>query len=283
MEQLGPIDTLGHFPGERAALIDLLEGLTPEDWSKPTACAGWNVHDVTLHLLFTDLAYLSRHRDGFTGSRPAATGDLDDPAVLLAFINAQNEGWVTGAQRISPRLIIDILRLVGDQLDTFRNTLDLSAPGGPVSWAGPERAPVWMDVAREYTEKWHHQQHIRDAVGKPGLRERYWCHPVLDAFARALPFALRAERPAAGTTVALQITGDAGDVWLAIRDPSGWGLARGAADEAAAATSRVTMDQDTAWRLFTKGVAPEKAAEQVDIAGDPALACRVLRMVTIIA
>jgi|SRR5215204_3535870 len=283
MEQLGPIDTLGHFPGERAALIELLEALTPEDWSKPTVCAGWNVHDVTLHLLFTDMTYLSRHRDGFFGSRAVDTGDLNDPAVLLAFINAQNDGWVKGAQRVSPRLIIDFLRLVGDQLSEFRKALDLSAPGGVVSWAGPERAPVWMDVAREYTEKWHHQQHIRDAVGKPGLLDRQWCHPVLDTFARALPFALHSERPATGTTVALEVTGDAGDVWLAAREVAGWTLGRGSAEEAAAAASRVTMDQDTAWRLFTKGIAPEKAAEQIAIAGDPNLACRVLRMVTIIA
>ena len=109
MEQLGPIETLGHFPGERAALIELLGELSPEDWSKPTVCAGWNVHDVTLHLLFTDMTYLSRNRDEFFGARPADTGNLSDPAVLLAFINAQNQGWVDGAQRISPRLIIDFL------------------------------------------------------------------------------------------------------------------------------------------------------------------------------
>ena len=283
MEHLGPIDTLGHFPGERAALIELLEGLTPEDLSKPTVCAGWNVHDLTLHLLFTDMTYLSRVRDGFFGSRTADNGDLNDPAVLLAFINAQNQGWVDSARWMSPRLIVDLLRLTGDQLAEFRTTLDLSSPGGVVSWAGPERAPLWMDTAREYTEKWHHQQHIRDAVGKPGLLERHWCHPVLDAFARALPFALRAEQPAPGTTVALEISGDAGDIWLAERGNSGWILGRGSTDEAAAATSRVTMDQDTAWRLFTKGIAPEKAAEQIGIAGDPNLACRVLRMVTIVA
>ena len=172
---------------------------------------------------------------------------------------------------------------MGDQLAAFRTTLDLTVPGGVVSWAGPERAPVWMDVAREYTEKWHHQQHIRDAVGKPGLLERHWCHPVLDTFARALPFALRTERPATGTTVALEVTGDAGDIWLVERNVAGWKLGRGSAEEAAAATARVTMDQDIAWRLFTKGISPEKAAEQIAIAGDPNLACRVLRMVTIIA
>ena len=53
--------------------------------------------------------------------------------------------------------------------------------------------------AREFTERWVHQQQIRDAVGKPGLTERRWLHPVLDAFARALPHALRDHAAPGGT------------------------------------------------------------------------------------
>ncbi len=283
MMPLEPIRTLDLFPGERRSLIELLDGLTPDDWAKPTVCAGWNVHDVALHVLWGDISYLSRLRDGFTGLHGPPEGDLSDPEVLLTFINAINETWVTGARRVSPRLVIDFLRLTIDQITAVRQSLDLDAVGGVVSWAGPARAPVWMDVAREYTERWHHQQHIRDAVAKPGLMEREWCHPVLDAFARALPFALHLEHPAEGTTVALEITGEAGDIWIAARRDGTWRRGGGTPEEAAGATSRVTLDQDTAWRLFTRGLAPEKAAEHVAISGDPTLACRVLRMVTIIA
>ena len=34
-----------------------------------------------------------------------------------------------------------------------------------VAWAGEERSPAWFDVARELTERWHHQAHIRLATG----------------------------------------------------------------------------------------------------------------------
>ena len=51
----------------------------------------------------------------------------------------------------------------------------------PIDWAGPEPAPIWLHVAREYTERWVHQQHIRDAVGRPGLNERRWLGPVLES------------------------------------------------------------------------------------------------------
>ena len=72
-----------------------------------------------------------------------------------------------------------------------------------MSWAGPEPAPVWLDLAREYTERWHHQQHIRDAVNKPGLKDPHWMAPVLAAFVWAMPHAYRdlSARPARALAV----------------------------------------------------------------------------------
>ena len=43
---LPPIATTHLFPGERAALLDLLRDLSPIDWDAMTVCEGWNVHDV---------------------------------------------------------------------------------------------------------------------------------------------------------------------------------------------------------------------------------------------
>lgn len=48
----GPmIDTRPLFPVERNMLLDLLGGLDAAEWQLPTVCPGWNVHDVTGHLL----------------------------------------------------------------------------------------------------------------------------------------------------------------------------------------------------------------------------------------
>lgn len=38
---------------ERAALVRSLETLAPEQWNAPTACPGWDVHDVVAHLVDT--------------------------------------------------------------------------------------------------------------------------------------------------------------------------------------------------------------------------------------
>ena len=39
---------------ERADLLELLSGLTPEQWRAPSLCAGWSVHDVVAHVLSYD-------------------------------------------------------------------------------------------------------------------------------------------------------------------------------------------------------------------------------------
>ena len=59
MEPVGSIDVVDLFPGERAALLDLLAGLDGAAWRAPTACLGWSVHDVALHLLGDDVGRLS--------------------------------------------------------------------------------------------------------------------------------------------------------------------------------------------------------------------------------
>jgi hypothetical protein len=35
---------------ERAALVDDLDGLTPDQWQTPSVCAGRDVHDVLAHV-----------------------------------------------------------------------------------------------------------------------------------------------------------------------------------------------------------------------------------------
>jgi hypothetical protein len=88
----------------------------------------------------------------------------------------------------------------------------------PVSWVRPDPVPNWLDVARQYTERWTHQQQIRDAVRMPGLEEpASWrrCWPPCACAARAFT-----DVPAAvGTTVEVVIAGEAGGCWVLTRTP----------------------------------------------------------------
>jgi hypothetical protein len=205
---------------------------------------------------------------------------IDSWDGLVTYLNDWNQGWIQAARRISPRLLIDLLEFTGVQMCEYFRSLDPHALGGAVSWAGTEPAPVWLNLAREYTERWHHQQHIRDAVCKPGLKQPRYLAPVLAAFVWALPRTFRSTVAAEDTSVTLTITGESGGRWSVLREGGKWRLYAGAPEQPDA---KVTVDQDVAWRLFTRGLDQSLAPEQVHVHGDRALGLRVLDMVSIIA
>ena len=241
-----PIIVADLFPEVLNELLQLLASLSAEDWQKPTACPGWCVKDVALHLLGVEVGNLSRRRDGHRLGASIANWE-----ELVKYVNDWNQGWVQATRRISPRLLIDLLQYTGGQMCDYFRSLDPYALGGSVSWVGPEPAPIWLDLAREYTERWHHQQHIRDAVGKPGLKQPRYFAPVLAAFARALPRTFRSTVAAENTTVTLTITGESGGRWSLLRERDRWRLYAGAVEQP---DVEVVIDEDDAWRLFTRGL-----------------------------
>jgi uncharacterized protein (TIGR03083 family) len=228
------VDARALVPRLRAELAALLTGLTGGDWALPTACPGWSVHDVAAHLLGVELGNVSVRRDRW-GLGPAEGEDLD------AWLNRFNQQWVDAARRISPALLIELIDVTGRRFEEHLATLDLDAAGGPVPWAtGSDPAPVWLDVAREYMERYVHQQQIRDATGRPPLGAAF-TGPVLATAAHALPRALdRVTRPA-GTIVTFTAEGEGGGSWHVVSAAAGWELAPAPPGRAAACQARTTV------------------------------------------
>lgn len=51
-------DLADMISGERLALLDLLETLTPEEWAHPSLCTAWRVQDVAAHLAWAPVERL---------------------------------------------------------------------------------------------------------------------------------------------------------------------------------------------------------------------------------
>lgn len=277
---LPPVETVHLLAGERAALLSLLNELSPAEWEAQTICPGWTVKDIAGHLLGDDLGMLSWGRDNYDSPDFAVGLDISTLPGLIVAIDRQNALWVEAMRRLSPRVVKELLAWTGPPTEAHFASLEPSELGGPIDWAGPEPAPLWLHVAREYTERWVHQQHIRDAVGRPGLTERRWLRPVLEAFVRGLGRVLASESRPDGATLRLVIIGEAGGDWVAQRQQGAWVLGTDA-DFAADAT--VTLDDQVAWRLFTKGLPMAEARDSARIDGDAALAERVFATVSILA
>jgi uncharacterized protein (TIGR03083 family) len=274
-----PIDVVALFPALHDELLALLRRLGSDEWLRPTAVPGWSVKDVVAHLLDTDIRRLSSQRDGFVP--PLSAPSPASYRELVALIDELNATWVLAARRISPVLLVELLALVGPQLHHLFATLDpLASARASVAWAGETVSANWFDLAREYTEKWHHQQHIREAIDAPLLTSREWLHPALDTFLRGLPALFRDVVAPEGTSIVLSITGPAGGDWTLMRSGERWQLCWGATPVWAA---RVELDQDSAWRLFTKGITPEQARSRVLLEGDEGGGERVLKLLAIMA
>jgi len=289
---LGPLITAHLFPTLDARLIDLLRSLTAEDWERPTIAPGWNVKDVAAHLLDTQLRRLSFARDGSTSSpRPSIESDGD----LVAFINRLNAEGVAVYRRLSAAVLIDWIAYASREAASYFASLDPFAPARfAVSWAGEQTSENWFDIARELTERWHHQQQIRLALDEPAASAPAWSvgdarnarailtpelyHPVLDCFMRALPFHYRSISARSGTTITISVTGDCGGDWHLYRAGS-WLLTTRPAGAIAAS---VTVPQDIAWRIFTKGIARERARDHLGVSGDAMLGHHVLDMLAIV-
>lgn len=269
-----PLRVRGLFPIDRKALIELLLALSPGEWSRPTVCTAWDVRDVALHILGGDLSNLSRRRDGLATE---TWGPDEDPGAFLARVN---DAWVVSGRRLSPRVIIELLMAPGPALFAYFDTLDPDVPGGPVSWAGRGPAPVWLDLAREYMERWVHQQHIRDAVGRPGQTAAQFVRPVIAASMHALPVTMERHAGNARGAVVVEVRGDAGGRWSVLTEGDRWRLFEGAAADP---RTRITVAADDWWRLVTLGLGREEAWARAQVDGDADLARAALAAVAIIA
>ena len=248
------------FAALRTELLHLLAGLDAEEWALSTAAPLWSVKDIVAHLLGGDVAILSGKRDGFR-----LPHKVDSNEQLIKLVDRLNAEWVLAMHRVSPQLLCELLAVTGPEVESCFSSLDPLAMGGSVSWVGPSPAPVWLDLAREFTERWHHQQQIRDATGRPPLYAPYFFGPVLDAFVRALPHSFRALTAPLGTSVMLEISGEAGGTWFVYLGNAGWVLLL---DTPTKPAGTVTLPQDVAWRLFTKGIDREKARSLAVMSGD---------------
>jgi uncharacterized protein (TIGR03083 family) len=228
-----PVPTAHLFAPLHDALLALLRGLGPGDWDRPTRAGRWTVRDVAAHLLDADLRRLSWHRDGHPP--PPPDRDIRDHAALVGWLGALNAEWVRAMRRLGPRVLTDLLERSGRELAAFVERLDPDGPAlFPVAWAAESQTACWLDIGRELTERWHHQQQIRAAVGAPPIDAPALLGAVVAVSVLALPRAWAAVPAADGTAIAIVLDGPAGGRWALVRAAGEWRLRPFAGGPAAA-------------------------------------------------
>jgi uncharacterized protein (TIGR03083 family) len=273
-----PVATLHLFAPLDDQLISLLRTLEPGDWQKPTRAVSWTVKDIVSHLLDGNLRMISIVRDKFMGDPP---GTVTSYKELVDYLNQLNANWIRATKRLSPPVLIELLEITGQ---TYWECLKSLDPFGiavfPVDWAGERESQNWFHVAREYTEKWHHQQQIREAVNKPGIMTREFYYPMMDTFMRALPHTYRNIEAPDNSLIKIIVTGEQGGQWFLLRTNHRWKLTSEIQEQSSA---EVAIDPVTAWQLFTKGIDRKEALKRMELRGDVELGKPILDMVSVMA
>jgi len=278
-----PIETAHLFPEVCRRLHELLRSLSRDEWHLPTVSSRRTVKDIASHLLDGSLRRLSLQRDCYRP--PDAPAGFASEQELANWLHASNARWEDATKCLSPRVLVDLMDRADAELAALFASLDPHGPAiFPVWWAGEVSSKNWFDVARDYTEKWHHTQQIFEATGRPStIMDRRLYHPCLDTFLRALPHTLREAEAPEHAVVAVVITGDAGGEWIVERRANEWRLTP---EPAAPPSSAVTIPQESAWKLFTKRFSRDTALArfpEVKIEGDRRLGLIVLDVVSVVA
>ena len=279
MTPLEPIFITDLFYKIEEKLIEVLQSLSEDDWNKRTIAPLWTVKDIAVHLLDGNIRALSMARDGYFGVQPENINSYQD---LVNYLNKLNADWVIAFKRVSPKVLVELLASTGKQYCDYITQLNpFDKAIFSVGWAGEEESKTWFHVAREYTEKWHHQQQIRLAVGKESelyAKEFYWPH--LETSMRALPHHYRNLSGQAGDMNEFVIAGEGGGTWNLYHDGTQWILVKEMTNKP---LCKVTIDGSIAWRLFTKGISEQEARNYVSIEGKQEIGEKIFDMLAVMA
>jgi uncharacterized protein (TIGR03083 family) len=266
-------------------LLGVLRGLPAGAWDLPTLSRRWRVRDIAAHILDGQLRRISAQRDGHAPPPPASPIRGHDG--LVRFLNDLNATFVEASRRLSPRVLIELLEWAAPRLEeTARGTDPHGAAIFPVAWAGEARSAAWFDLARDLTEHWHHQQQIRHAAGIPLLLDARFAVPVMDTFARALPFTYRdvSEPDGASLEIAIAVAPFLDRAYALRQEGRRWLLEEGPPETAAdpeIPKARISLDGESAWRIFTGGLSREAARRRATVSGDETLAAPFFGVVAI--
>lgn len=272
-----PIPVVHLFHELDRKLIELLQSLSPADWSRRTLARKWTVKDIVAHLLDINIRVLSALRDHHFSEAPLIQPNQD----LIRYLDQLNADWVKAMNRASPEVLILLHQATGPATSDYYLSLD---PFGkapfPVSWAGETESKNWTHLAREYTEKWHHQAQIREATGKPGIMEREFFYPFIDTYMLALPYTYREVPAPEGTEIKITVSGEAGGSWYLQRSGADWILGK---SERKPPEAEVIILPEISWRLFSKNIRANEIKEGISLLGNKELGLPALDMVSVMA
>ena len=214
---------------QQAELTTLLDGLDSEGWHRPTRCEGWDVADVVLHLVQTNVMAQGSNDGRFDevlaglldGAAPA--GDVDEGAAVMVDL----ERGLPDAE---------LLRRWRDEAAHLTASLRAGDPDEKVTWVAGQLRRRTLATTR-LAETWIHTGDVAGAIGV-ALPDTDRLEHIARLAWRTLPYAFeKADRPLSGP-VAFELVGPSGGAWSFVPDRPAATTVRGSGAELCAVAAR---------------------------------------------
>lgn len=147
-------DVFDDLSAEYRQLGAVLESLTPDQWSRPSAAAGWTVSDVVLHLAQTEEAI---------SNRSIGDGEVFLSSAETVTVDGLADEMVAAERGMSPA---DLLARWREAAFATPAALRAHPPGTRLSWVRAPLSPRTLATTR-LAEHWAHAQDITDPLGIP--------------------------------------------------------------------------------------------------------------------
>ena len=248
-------------------LDELLDGLSDDEWARPTPLPGWSVKDVVAHMIGTESMLLGDATPNVeVGAAPHVRND----------IGRVNEVWVVSMADVPPADVLATFRgHTARRLDALR---DMEAG----AWNAEGFTPAGNDTYGRFMrirvfDCWLHEQDIRDAVSRPGGEVGTSVELALDEAASVMGFVVgkRAAAPP-GSRVAFDLTGPTARR-IFVEVGTGERPRATVVDELSAPpTVALWMPTGVFVRLAGGRIDPSTVRDEIDLEGDPELGERLI-------
>ena len=229
-------EIVGSLAEQQDELAALLADLDADGWAKPSACEGWSVADVVLHLAQTNEMAAGSAR----GDLAAVASQLTDGLPPVAGIDEGADQMVvkerhTGAAAIHARWKQSCADLRAALLDR--------QPGDRVTWVVGDMAARTLGTTR-LAETWIHTGDVADGLGielQPADRLRH----VARLAWRTIPYAFTRDGLEPPGPVAFELTAPSGADWTFRPDGDAPSVIRGPGYDLCRVASRRVSPADT--------------------------------------
>ena len=183
-------------------LDGILAGLDDDGWARPSACEGWSVADVVVHLTQSDEGAVAsldgRLPEGGLGMEREGPVDVDDWA----------ERMVAAERGTPPTEVLERWRTTTRALRDALDACDLSAR---VPWVTGRLSARTLATTR-LAECWIHTGDVQAAFGEQPSASPRLRHIARLAW-RTLPYAFAQSGRELSGPVAFELTGPSGERW----------------------------------------------------------------------